>query len=112
MFVYKIKIKQISSNYCKVLIVVATGDSPRRVGLVTSFMRHSIKIVPYTLAAENTAENLTHNLAKVEWYEDHPHRSYFGPSIIIASSVSHSDTAASFIPVSRISHGLLMSRHC
>ena len=49
-----------------------------------------------------TATGLPHAALSIAWVDNHTHSSYFGSSIIVASSISCSETAASFIPVSRI----------
>ena len=65
------------------------------------FMEHTIKAIPQG-TSENIPVPLTHILAVVDWYENHPQRDYFGESVIVTSSVSYHTTKASFIPVSRI----------
>ena len=78
------------------------GDAPRRVGLITSFLRHVIKIVPQG-TCDMQQQELSHVLATVKWYEPHSFTSYLRPSVVIMSSIFSPFSCASFMPVSRIS---------
>lgn len=78
-----------------------TGNEPSHVGAIRSLFEHTISIIPQG-TSERVPISLTHVLAKVVWYESHSERNHFGQSIIVASSVLHQLTRASFIPISRI----------
>ena len=65
---------------------------------MTHFIQHHI-IVQKEAEADET---ISHILACVEWYMDHPRRDWLHPSIIISSAVYEMDSASYFMPVSRI----------
>ena len=75
-----------------------TGQQPNSIGIIRSIIQRSIP----QGTSENISTPVDHVLAVVDWYESHPQRDYFGDSIIVASTISHQLTRASFIPVSRI----------
>ena len=68
-------------------------EAPVRIGQIISFIEHNII---------TNAESKTHLLAYVQWLGDHPFRHYFHQSVIICSTVPDDESAASFMPVSRI----------
>ena len=74
------------------------GEADLRIASIDSFLRHEIMI-------SDECQLLTkkvHILAKVIWYQDHPHRSYFHSSIICSATVTEPDSSIIFLPVCRI----------
>ena len=75
-------------------IVSTTVSRDVRVGLIEYFVLH--------LPIIDGVSNQPHILAKVKWYQDHPCKSWFKNSILVATTLFDADGAAAFIPVSRI----------
>ena len=74
-----------------------TGQAPLRVGIVTSFLCHDIQI-----EEGNTSIHKQNILARVNWFQDHPKRDQYIPSVIVCSTVEDVENCSCFIPVSRI----------
>ena len=80
-----------------------TGQAEKRVGIITSFIRHTIRFLPKG-TSDNISKEVPHILAKVKWFEPHPSSLNFGPSVlVVASTFCGEPTSATFIPISRIS---------
>ena len=62
-----------------------SGKAEKRVGIVTSFIRHAIRIVPQG-ASDNISKEVSHILAKIRWFEPHPSYLHFGPSVLVVAS--------------------------
>ena len=76
-----------------------SGEAPVRVGIVTSFLRHSITMKD----AHSASRVSTHVLARVKWLQYHPRQSIFHASaMIVSATVYDNEGPASFVPVSRI----------
>ena len=69
-----------------------------RVGTIDHFILHT----PVLTNAQGGSTSEPHLLARITWYQDHPHKTELGNGIILSASVSEPSYAASFMPVSRI----------
>lgn len=76
----------------------STGTAQPRVGKITSFLTH--------IATLKTAANqeivLTHCLSRMQWLQSHTQNDFFGPSVIVSTTIYDSFSPAAFMPVSRI----------
>ena len=72
------------------------GQEANSVGIVRSYFQHTIHILPQGTSEESHI-SFEHVLAQVDWYEDHSQRNHCGESIIVASTMSHRLTRASFV---------------
>ena len=77
----------------------ATGQSPLRVGIVTSFFKHELHVID-TGSNHEMCKNIL--LARVTWFQNHPRRDQYIPTVIVCSTLPDTESCASFIPVSRI----------
>ena len=91
------KSSTVAAHWPGVLNIDPLGEAPLRVGVVTFFFRHTIRIVK-----NSATKTISHILAHVNWYMDHPRRNILHPSTIISSTVFDRDSPASYIPVNRI----------
>lgn len=66
------------------------GQEPNGVGIVRSFIQHTIHILPQGTSKE-THTPLGHVLAQVEWYESHPQRQHFGVKIPLLYQPFHTN---------------------
>ena len=73
------------------------GEAPLRIEVVTQFIQHHIVV-----QKESEYETLSHILACVDWYMDHPRRDWLHSSMIISSAVFETDSRSYYMPVSRI----------
>jgi hypothetical protein len=92
------KSSSIAAHWPGVLNIDPYGEAPLRVGVVSFFFRHTLSITnPST-----KKEVVTHVLAHVNWYMDHPRRNFLHPSVIISSAVFDCNSPACYIPVNRM----------
>ena len=92
----------IAAHWPGVLDIDPNGEAPLRIGILTCFIQHKIRITPDLATPSQEISTLSHNLANVQWYMDHSHRDYLHPSIVISSTVFCNMSAASYMPVCRI----------
>ena len=90
----------IAAKWPGVVGIDRLGESPLRVGLVTSFIENEITILPSDCSSSGLSAS--HILMCVQWYGDHPRRNCMDSSVILTSTVFDNDSCASFMPVSRI----------
>lgn len=76
------------------------GEAPLRIGLITAFIDHEIVLTPTDLNCAPTS--LSHILAHIQWYGDHPCRDHFQSHVLLTSTVFDSPSCACFMPISRI----------
>ena len=91
----------IAAHWPGVLSIDPRGEAPLRIGIVTCFVRHEISFIQDSLRLQSSS-TVSHVLAHVKWYMDHPRRNFFHPSIIVCASVYDADSPACYMPVSRI----------
>lgn len=77
------------------------GEAPLRIGIVTCFIRHEISCIWDPLKPQSSS-TLSHILAHIKWYMDHPRRDCFHPSIVVCATVFDVESPACYMPVSRI----------
>jgi hypothetical protein len=87
----------IAARWPGVIGIDKRGETAIRIGMVLSFIKHSINFLPSDLSSTQT-----HILARVQWYGDHPRRNHLHSPIVLTSTVFDSDSCASFLPVTRI----------
>lgn len=81
----------------------ANGEAPVRVGIVRSYFRHQI-------IRAGVSKPVSHIIARVKWYMDHPRRDYINPQVIICATTFDPDSPASFVPVNRIAGRVAIAR--
>ena len=86
----------IAAHWPNVVGIDSQGEAPLRIAKCESFIQHTL---PGTTPSGGS---VTHVLARVQWYDDHPRRNYLHSSITLCSTVFDSESSACFIPVSRI----------
>ena len=74
-----------------------------RVGEIEYFLVHMPKILGI--------EKQPHAFAKVKWYQDHPQKDWYKNSIVLSSRLFTAESAASFLPVSRIMSRCAVMKH-
>ena len=84
------------------------GEAPVRIGMISSFICHSVTVK--TNMSEPTL--VRHVLARVNWFHDHPRRDYFHPSVILCANTFECVGPASFIPASRIIARCALAQDC
>jgi len=84
------------------------GEAPVRIGMISSFICHSV-----TVKTNMSEPTLVHHvLARVNWFHDHPRRDYFHPSVILCANTFECVGPASFIPASRIIARCAIAQDC
>lgn len=75
-----------------------------RVGIIDCFMLHTpcVKISGDASANASNVESRQHLLARVDWYQDHPHKFFLGNGLLISATVTDRTVDASYLPISRI----------
>jgi len=91
----------IAAHWPGVLNVDTRGEAPLRIGIVTCFIRHDISCIRDPLKPQSSS-TLSHILAHIKWYMDHPRRDFFHPSIVVCATVFDAESPACYMPVSRI----------
>lgn len=89
----------ILAHWPGVIGIDVQGESPVRVGILSSIIEHSATTKTIT---SNTITTNRHVFAHVQWLEDHPRRDYLKSPTVISATTYDTDSPANSIPISRI----------
>ena len=88
----------VCANWAGVGGNLATTNAVVRVGLIQSFIRHTIRFP----VSPTESKKLVHMFARVFWYKSHPRENWFHHRALVLSPDMNSYGPATFLPISRI----------
>ena len=98
----------IAAKWRGIIGIDGREEAPVRVGRIISFIHHAttLRLKDSALSSGSTSRCTSstdnHIIARVEWLGIHPCTNYFHSSVLVCSTVPDHESAASFMPISRI----------
>ena len=74
----------IAAHWLNISGIDTSGEAPLRVGIISYFLRHELKLISKSSASIIANVNV---LAHIKWFEDHPYKGKYIPTLCFCDNV-------------------------